>query len=236
MAALPFQFKQFSISHHQATMPVGTDAVLLGAWAFQASPKKILDIGTGCGVIALMLAQRFANADITAVDLDAASVDEANENFANSTFANRLFALQADFKYFKPEEKFDLIVSNPPYFNTKIKPQAENRSLARTTETLPYPALLTGVSNLLSADGCFCCVLPVGAIKEFIREAEVVGLKANALLYIKHTTKQDASVALMRFSFTDNPLEIDTLILYLNDGQKTYDRYKELVKDFYLWG
>lgn len=235
MAGQPFQFKQFAVAHHRATMPVGTDAVLLGAWAFHTAPKQILDIGTGCGVVALMLAQRFVNATITAVDLDAASVAEANENFSNAPFANRMQTTQVDFRAFQPDTKFDLIVSNPPYFNTKIKPQAESRSLARNTETLPYPALVKGVSHILNKDGCFCCVLPVGALKEFILEAELVGLKANKLCYIKHNTKQSASVALMGFSFIDEPLQIDTLILYTNDG-KPYDKYSALVKDFYLWG
>lgn len=235
MAGQPFQFKQFAVAHHRATMPVGTDAVLLGAWAFHLAPKQILDVGTGSGVIALMLAQRYEAAIITALDLDAASVDEANENFTNAPFSGRLSAIQADFKSFEPSITYDLIVSNPPYFNTKIKPQAENRSLARNTETLPYAALLKGVSRMLNVDGCFCCVLPVTAIKEFILEAELVRLKANKLLYIKHNTKQEASVALMRFSFNDKPLQMETLILYTNDG-KPYEVYRELVKEFYLMG
>lgn len=235
MPSQAFRFKQFTVQHHRATMPVGTDAVLLGAWAFHASPQTILDVGTGCGVIALMLAQRFERAAITAIDLDATSVEEANENFENSPFANRLTAKQADFRAFQAATKFDLIVSNPPYFNTKIKPTAENRSLARNTETLPYPALLKQTANLLHQNGCFCCVLPVLAIKEFVFEAELCGLKLNDLLYIKYNTGADASVALLSFSFIDKALQIGTLVLY-DDTKTPTAAYTALVKDFYLWG
>lgn len=232
---LPFQFKQFAVAHSRSTMQVGTDAVLLGAWAKYAAPQRILDVGTGCGIIALMLAQRYATAVVEAIDYDAASVLEAIENFTNSPFADRLTATQADFRAFENNLKYDLIVSNPPYFNTKIKPTAESRRLARNTETLPYPALLKGVASLLTKDGSFCCVLPANAVKEFILEAELVGLKVNEILYIRYNAAVEISVALMRFGFVDGPLVLDTLILFDAEKQPTV-KYLALVKDFYLWG
>ena len=231
--AAPFQFKQFAVAHHRATMPVGTDAVLLGAWAKQLLPKRILDVGTGCGIIALMLAQRYAGAVIEAVDYDATSVEEAAENFKNSPFAERLTAKQADFREFESSTKYDLIVSNPPYFNTKIKPTDESRRLARSTETLPYPALVKGIAGLLAPNGSFCCVLPANAIKEISLTAEHYGLKLNELLYIKYNTRTEPSVALIRYSFIDMPLQIDKLILHTNDGKRS-NAYVELVKEFYL--
>ncbi len=231
----PFQFKQFAVAHSRSTMQVGTDAVLLGAWTKHASPQRILDVGTGCGIIALMLAQRYATAVIEAIDYDTTSVDEANENFTHSSFTERLSAKQVDFRAFENSTKYDLIVSNPPYFNTKIKPTAESRRLARNTETLPYPALVKGVAKALAKTGSFCCVLPANAIKEFIADAELVGLIANEILYIKYNNTAEISVALMLFSFTDKALQIDTVVLYEDTKQPT-TAYIALVKDFYLWG
>lgn len=230
----PFQFKQFAVAHSRSTMQVGTDAVLLGAWAKQDKPNSILDVGTGCGIIALMLAQRYTAAAVEAIDYDATSVVEASENFANSPFAERLSAKQADFRDVEGNTKYDLIVSNPPYFNDKIKPTDESRRLARNTETLPYPALVKGVTKLLATTGGFCCVLPTNVVKEFILEAELVGLKANEIRYIKYNNTAEISIALMRFSFIDVPLVLDTLLLF--DGQQPTAAYHQLVKDFYLWG
>lgn len=235
MATQPFQFKQFAVAHHRATMPVGTDAVLLGAWAKHAQPGCILDVGTGSGIIALMLAQRFVNAQIEAIDYDIQSVEEAAENFANSPFTNRLSAAQADFRAFESSTQYDLIVSNPPYFETAIKPTAESRRLARHTDTLSYPVLLKGVAKLLTNDGCFCCVLPANATKRFIAEAEIVKLKANEICYIKYNNSVGVSVALMRFSFADMPLSLNTLVLY-DEAKQPTEKYRKLVKDFYLWG
>lgn len=234
MAIKKFSFKQFEVQHGRASMPVGTDAILLGAWAEHTDVASILDIGTGCGVIALMLAQRFADAKVDAVDIDEESVKESAENFINSPFADRLRAELCDVKELKRPKRFDLIVSNPPYFSTAILSPAEARAKARHGISLNYDELLAAVHRLLAVDGVFCCVLPEANIKDFILKAEKNKLLLNKTTHIKYNDKKPVSVSLLSFSRYASELDIDTLILHDEHGKPT-EAYKALVADFYLW-
>lgn len=215
-------------------MPIGTDAVLLGAWATHEGPARILDIGTGCGVIALMLTQRYTEATIDAVDIDEASIQEATENFKNSPFADRLLAEQIDVKDLKRPKRFDLIVSNPPYFTENVLSPEQARANARHGLSLNYGDLLWCVNRLLGIDGNFCCVLPEANIKAFILKAESNGLIINKITNIQYNEKKPISVSLLRFSRYEEGLEIDTLILHDEQGKPT-EEYKALVAGFYLW-
>lgn len=215
-------------------MPIGTDAVLLGAWATHEAPARILDIGTGCGVIALMLAQRYTEATIDAVDIDEASIHEATENFKNSPFADRLLAEQIDVKDLKRPKRFDLIVSNPPYFTENVLSPEQARANARHGLSLNYGDLLWCVNRLLGVDGNFCCVLPEANIKAFILKAEGNGLIINKITNIQYNEKKPVSVSLLSFSRYEEGLEIDTLILHDELGKPT-EEYKALVAGFYLW-
>lgn len=215
-------------------MPIGTDAVLLGAWATHGAPDRILDIGTGCGVIALMLAQHYTEASIDAVDIDEASIHEATENFKNSPFADRLLAEQIDVKDLKRPKRFDLIVSNPPYFTEDIISPEQARAKARHGLSLNYGDLLWCVNRLLGIDGNFCCVLPEANIKAFILKAEGNGLIINKITNIQYNEKKPVSVSLLSFSRYEEGLEIDTLILHDEQGKPT-EEYKALVAGFYLW-
>jgi tRNA1Val (adenine37-N6)-methyltransferase len=173
-----FRFRQFSIEDDRSTMKVGTDGVLLGALA-QCRGSRILDLGTGSGLIALMLAQRFLKATIEAIDVDEASVLQARENFQRSPWGDRLTALIADARQYKPACSYDLVVSNPPFFAQSLKSPEARRTLARHNDTLTTAELLESVSRLLAEDGRFWCVLPVEGAEKMREIGEKMGLMVS---------------------------------------------------------
>ncbi len=234
MATNTFKFKHFELAYQQSSMAVGTDAVLLGAWATHPCPTRALDIGCGCGIIGLMLAQRYPQLTVDAIDIDDASVTEASLNFKQPYFKGRLNAMLVEAQQWQPGYKYQLIVSNPPYFTDG--PQAENeaRKQARHTLTLNHADLLNSATKLLDEDGVFCCVLPYTAIKTFIEIAEHNKLFLNKLTYIKNNPNKAISVALLAFSKRDIPVEITELILMDKEG-KPMEEYTKLVADFYIW-
>ncbi|MGN0230297.1 MAG: tRNA1(Val) (adenine(37)-N6)-methyltransferase [Muribaculaceae bacterium] len=157
-----FRFKQFSVRHEKCAMKVGTDGVLLGAWCDVENAKSTLDIGTGSGLIALMVAQRNPQTSVLAIDIEPLAIEEANINFANSPWADRLRAIEADFVSFSEltEMRFDLIVSNPPFFVDSLTCPDTNRSTARHTTQLPFDKLISGAANLLTPEGKLCLITP----------------------------------------------------------------------------
>ena len=158
-----FHFKQFSLTHDRSSMKVGTDGILIGAWAAEgATPQRILDVGTGSGIIALMLAQRFPNSEVVAIERDTPSVQQAQENFAESPWPERVVAVHSTLQEYSPDERFDLIVSNPPWFQNSLKPPGAARASARHADWLSADDLLDSCERLLLADGMMCCILPVG--------------------------------------------------------------------------
>ena len=157
-----FHFKQFSVAHDRASMKVGTDAILIGAWAATAAtPARILDVGTGCGIIALMMAQRFPSAEVVGIDLHQASVLEAESNFQNSRWADRMLARHTALQDYSTDRAFDLIVSNPPWFRNSLKPPDGVRDAARHDDRLSAEDLLDSCDRLLSTDGTLCCIVPI---------------------------------------------------------------------------
>ncbi|MGM9758720.1 MAG: tRNA1(Val) (adenine(37)-N6)-methyltransferase [Parabacteroides sp.] len=161
MANPYFKFKQFTVWHDQCAMKVGTDGALLGAWATPGQARRILDIGTGTGLIALMLAQR-CDAQIDAIDIDADACRQARENVRRSPFEGRIAVFHAPLHAFQPTDNqpYDLIVSNPPYFIDSLKCPNNKRSLARHTDTLPLEELIQESRRLLSPTGRLCLILP----------------------------------------------------------------------------
>src|SRR5688572_12121371 len=156
-----FQFKKFTVTHDGSTMKVGTDSVLLGAWADVREAHQILDIGTGNGTIALMLAQRTGkNAVIDAVEIEETDVLQADENFTKSPWHSRIHLYHTAVQKFFPERKYDLIVTNPPYFNNSQQPPNEKRQRARHTTTLPHNELISAAHRLLKQHGKFNIILP----------------------------------------------------------------------------
>ena len=159
-----FKFKQFSVNQDNCAMKVGTDGVLLGAWCDVESAKMVLDIGTGTGLIALMIAQRTDCALIDAVEIDKSAYVQASGNFKDSRWCGRIGVFNLDFKQYVDEcnTKYDLIVSNPPYFENSLKSSNLERTMARHTDSLSFDELLHGASMLLSESGIISLIVPNG--------------------------------------------------------------------------
>ena len=229
-----FRFKQFVIKQETAAMKVGTDGVLLGAWTDVENINSVLDIGTGSGVIALMIAQR-CNAQIRAVEIDTSSAEQAKHNFEQSLWNDRLsietISLQ---EYLKNQTtKFDLIVSNPPYFNKSLKSPSPERTLTRHTDELPNADLLDGVSKLLQPDGRFCAIFPYTEGNLFIAEAVNYGLFCNKKLFVQTKPEKPVIRILTEFSFNKKRLPDSALSIHTLEGDYT-EEYKRLTADFYL--
>ena len=174
----PFQFKQFSVQHDRCAMKVGTDGVLLGAWTPADNPASILDIGAGCGLIALQLAQRSSAMVIDAVEIDAEAYEQCATNFEASPWGDRLFCYHAAIQEFASEweETYDLIVSNPPFYTENFKSEDEKRDQARFEDALPFQHLLVCASHLLNDTGVFSTIIPHKEEDAFLSLAEENGL------------------------------------------------------------
>lgn len=229
-----FRFKKFIIKQEGAAMKVGTDGVLLGAWADINGVRSVLDIGTGSGVIALMIAQR-CDANINAVEIDSASSLQAKSNFESSPWKGRLHLDAKSIQdYAKIQNsKFDLIVSNPPYFNKSLKPPTPERTLTRHTDQLPNSDLLESVKSMLSPLGRFCAIFPFAEGNIIIAQAANYGLFCNKKLYVQTKPSNPIIRILIELSFEKKKLVEDTISIHTEDGEYTQE-YKLLTADFYL--
>jgi len=229
-----FSFRQFEVSHHRATMKVGTDAVVLGACLGVDNAGKILEIGTGCGIIALMLAQK-SIAYIDAIDIDNDSFTEARENFNNSPWKERLNAFHISLNDFAKDKSgiYDLIVSNPPFFQDSLLPPTKKRQLARHNTELTFEEFLYYSSMMLCRDGRLAVILPVSEMEKFSKSAEKEGLflNSNFDIYAKPSKPKKRVVAVFAFLKTKNPIS-KTIILRDVDGSFSAD-YKILTGDFH---
>jgi tRNA1Val (adenine37-N6)-methyltransferase len=230
-----FQFKQFKIIQKKSAMKVGTDGVLLGAWVNVHSAKKILDVGTGTGVIALMMAQR-STAEITAIEIEKKSFDEACFNFRKSPWVNRIHSIHQSFQAFSLEtnEKLDLIISNPPFFENASKATELNRSNARHTDLLPYYELIRGNKNLLADSGRLALILPVEQSERFISLAETNSLYVSRLTKVRPKPGKPFHRYLLEFSKVQAEVVSDELTIELENHDNFTIEYKNLTKDFYL--
>ena len=236
MANSYFKFKQFTIEQNQAAMKVGTDGVLLGAWCNCLKAKKILDVGTGTGLIALMCAQRNIDAKIDAVEIDEKAYQQAMLNVSNSPWKQRIVLVNESFQNYtnQGEIKYDLVVSNPPFFNNSLKNDCHQKSMARHTDTLGYDELVSGVIKILDNEGKFSVILPSDVKDEFTIIAKRKGLFINRILHVRPTPSKAEKRVLLEFGLNSNELEENTMILeeFGRHGYSEY--YKELTKDFYL--
>ncbi|MEN2434464.1 methyltransferase [Weeksellaceae bacterium A-14] len=228
----PFVFKHFTIAQHPEVFRVGTDGVLLGALADAGNAKRILEVGAGTGLVSLMLAQRNRNADVFAVEISPAAAELAGHNFRNSPFYARMKVFQEDFKNFSSPDLFDLIVSNPPYFeeNTSVK-----HVLARQKRELDFTALIRKSSELITPQGALSVIIPADQSADFIAISEENGFhlihKINILGIADGVVKRQ----ILRFSKKKSvPAEVD-LIIEKSPGKFT-DHYLELTKDFHVFG
>lgn len=232
-----FQFKQFTIQQDKAAMKVGTDGVLLGAWAPMPShPYSILDIGAGTGLIALMLAQRSHAEQIDALEIDDAAYEQAVDNFENSPWADRLFCYHAGLDEFmeEPEDEYDLIVSNPPFYTEDYTSGDEQRDTARFNESLPFEDLVEAAGILLSEFGTLCVIIPFKEEAKFIALANAEGLHLLKATRVKGTPTAEIKRSLLAFNWEENnELIIDELVIETARHQYTPE-YINLTQDFYL--
>ena len=238
MSKQPFKFKQFSIDQDRCAMKIGTDGVLLGAWAsLEHQPESILDIGAGTGLIALMMAQRSDAFLIDAIEIEENAYEQAVENFEKSDWGDRLFCYHAGFDEFvkemQDEEKYDLIISNPPFFSEDYKSGESNRDQARFADALPLTELIEGTSLLLAENGHFDLIIPFSEEKKAIEIAENFSLFPQKITRVKGTENSPVKRSLISFGFEKSKTEIDELVLEISRHNYTED-FKELVKDFYL--
>ncbi|MCW5909500.1 MAG: methyltransferase [Cyclobacteriaceae bacterium] len=228
-----FRFKQFNIRHSHATMKVGTDGVLLGAWAGIENTKRILDVGTGTGVIALMLAQRTSpDAHIDAIDISAEDCEVAQQNVAQSPWPEKIKVHHAALQeYFS--EPYDLIVSNPPYFINSYKPPTEKRIQARHTEQLSFADLLTAAGRLLTPSGSLQVVLPCTEGLQLIMLAERHALYCARKWSFRTRANKPIERLLLEFSRQKRTVNEGEILLY-DTADEWSDQYRLLTRDFYL--
>ncbi|MCC8198092.1 MAG: methyltransferase [Tannerellaceae bacterium] len=230
-----FKFKQFTVWHDKCAMKVGTDGVLLGAWADTENCQHILDIGTGTGLIALMLAQR-SRAIIDAIDIDESASLQASENVSASPFRNQIRVQQADIRNFarKTPAKYDLIVSNPPYFIQSLKSPEEQRNRARHTDTLSLEELITESIQLIKSTGKMAFILPAQNETELEPIRKQQNLYLTKRLAILPTPDFPPKRILVELSFEKPTVtEQNQLIIEISRHQYTQE-YKELTREYYL--
>lgn len=236
MMANPFKFKQFTVHQDKSAMKIGTDGVLLGAWtSLEHHPESILDIGAGTGVIALQMAQRSSAELIDAIELDESAHEQCVENFEASPWADRLFCYHAGLDEFVDEmdDKYDLIVSNPPFYEEQVSSGDASRDVARQNHSLPFNELLEGVAQLLNNDGFFSVIIPFKAEPGFVEMASGYGLFPVRIARVRGNLSSEIKRSMIQFGFVQvNPTE-DELVIEKARHEYT-QAYIELTKDFYL--
>jgi len=234
MSETSFRFRQFTIHQDKCAMKVGTDAVLLGSYVKTGNASTILDVGTGTGVIALMLAQK-SNAYIQAIDIDENAFRQSNENFKISPWFDRLFSKNKSLQEFSNSynDKFDLIVTNPPYFHHASKPLVESRLNARHGDLLTFDELLEGVIKLLKPEGRFYLILPCKEGLEFLDKAQRREFFCSRILRVKTKADKNEKRVIMEFGFRFRLMSEEEIIIQEEDGSFTQD-YIDLTSDYYI--
>ena len=235
MSKSEFCFKKFSVCQDRCAMKVGTDGVLLGAWA--KGGKRMLDIGSGTGLISLMMAQRFPLSLIDAIDVEIDCCIQAEENVNNSPFVDRIHVYRSSLQDYTCENKmyfFDSIVSNPPYFVNSLKSPDSKRSMARHSDCLPFDVLLKCVRCLLAESGRFSVILPIEVIDGFVLKAYHLGLYISREVMVKTTSKKLPSRCLLEFQkqYCSSPEKIDAFLMETDGSRSSW--YQHLTVDFYL--
>ena len=217
-------------------MKVGTDGVLLGAWCpIDNNPFSILDIGAGTGILSLILAQRSNAEQIDAIEIDENAFEQCVENFENSPWGDKLFCFHAGLDEFmeEPEDEYDLIISNPPFYTEDYKTENEQRDLARFSDALPFEDLVEAANLLLSENGIFAVIIPFKEEEKFITLAKDFELHPFKITRVKGTPTTEINRSLLAFSKTQKQTLIDELIIETARHQYT-EEYIDLTKDFYL--
>lgn len=232
-----FNFKMFAIQQDRCAMKVGTDSVLLGAWCpIENNPFSVLDIGAGTGILSLMIAQRSNAEQIDALEIDEDAYEQCVENFENSPWGDRLFCFHAGLDEFveEPEDEYDLILSNPPFYGENYKSENEQRDLARFQDALPFEDLIEAADLLLSENGIFAVIIPHKEEERFIdlcAQAELFPFKITRVKGSHNTPIVRTLLAFKRFELP--VLSADELVVEINRHEYT-NEYIALTKDFYL--
>lgn len=232
----PFKFKQFTVCQDKCAMKIGTDGVLLGAWTpIPLHTNSILDIGAGTGIIAIQMAQRCDAQTIDAIEIDEGAHEQCTQNFEESPWADRLFCYHASVQEFASEidEKYDLIISNPPFYKDTYKTNSLSRDTARFEDALPFEHLLICASHLLEENGHFSIIIPKKEEEHFIKLASKNNLFPFKICHVKGTPSSEIKRSMILFSFKKQSPKITTLTIETERHQYTPD-YQKLVSEFYL--
>ncbi|WP_240723642.1 tRNA1(Val) (adenine(37)-N6)-methyltransferase [Flavobacterium sp. J27] len=233
---MEFKFKQFTVNQDRCAMKIGTDAVLLGSWTpLINNPYAILDIGAGTGVLALMLAQRSSAEQIDAIEIDDDAFEQATENFEASPWNDRLFCFHAGLDEFmeEPEDEYDLIISNPPFYTEDHKTSNTKRDLARFEDALPFEDLIEAADLLLSENGVFSIIIPYKEENRFLTLAASFELYPLQITRVKGTPTTEIKRSLLAFSRIQQTPLIDELTIEISRHEYTLE-YINLTQDFYL--
>jgi tRNA1Val (adenine37-N6)-methyltransferase len=232
-----FQFKNFSVQQDKCAMKIGTDSVLLGAWCpVSNNPFSVLDIGAGTGILSLMMAQRTNAEQIDAVEIDENAYEQCVENFENSPWSDRLFCFHAGLDEFidEPEDEYDIIISNPPFYSEDYKTDNFQRDLARFQEAMPFEELIEAVDLLLSENGIFAVIIPYKEEEKFIDLCSKIEFFPVKVTRVKGTPTTEIKRSLLAFK----RYELSTLTaeeLIIENSRHSYtEEYIELTKDFYI--
>lgn len=230
-----FKFKQFCIKQDQTAMKVGTDGVLIGAWANCTNTYTILDVGSGTGLISIMLAQRNANAKITGLEIERDAFMQSLENVEASNWSDRIKIMHTSLQDFSEQntDKFDLIVSNPPFFENSEKATGNKRNLARHTDSLSFEILISLAEKSLAEKGKFSVIIPMDSSTKFIFLANENNLFLNRKTIIKPNYKKPAKRILLEFSRIKKQILEKELTIEIERHIYTKD-YIDLTKEFYL--
>ena len=217
-------------------MKVGMDGVLLGAWVDPSGAERILDIGAGTGLIALMMAQKNSSALITAIEIDQESFQEACMNFRNSVWNNRIQPVCCSFQEFSERTilKYDLLLSNPPFFNNGMKAPIENRARARHSHTLPLAELISGAKLLMALNGRMALILPFESLTEIESLAKLNGLYISRLCRVKPNPVKPNFRILIELTLKEHPRQEESLMIEFERHHNYTPEYMELTGDFYL--
>jgi tRNA1Val (adenine37-N6)-methyltransferase len=226
-----FVFQQFSLNHSKSSMKIGTDAILLGAFAEVEFSKSILEVGCGSGIISLMLAQR-SLATITAIDIHSPSINEARQNFLKSQWSDRMSVIQTSLQEFSPTGTFDYIVSNPPFFSDSMKSHRDERNLARHNDTLLPGDLAKHTKRLLTKTGTFTCIIPADIIERYKEAFKAENMFPESIIHIKPKPGRESNRVIVKFSSRKNQVIESTFILR-NSNNEYSDEYRRLTRDFH---
>lgn len=233
---MTFTFKQFQVNQDHCAMKIGTDGVLLGAWTpLINNPYNVLDIGAGTGILSLMLAQRSNAKQIDAIEIDEDAYEQCVENFEASPWSDKLFCFHAGLDEFvdEPEDEYDLIISNPPFYTDDYKSDNTSRDLARFEDALPFEELIEAAALLLSDNGIFSVIIPYKEEERFVSMCKELDLFPLKITRVKGTPTSEIKRSLLAFCRIEQTPLIDELVIEISRHKYTPE-YIELTKEFYL--